>query len=261
MLSPLYPVGLEPRPLEGSYLKLNLHQQKTLTIYSNFIASMDGRISLSNEQGEQVVPASIANKRDWRLYQELAAQADVMLTSARYFRQLEKGCAQDLLPVGQGDYADLLTWRLQEGFKAQPDIVIFSQSLDIPLSSLEPYLAQRHIHIFCPETANKEKWKAFQAIGVELHIAGKEVVEAKEVRRILEVLNYRSAYLIAGPQVHRTLLIGHQLDRLFLTQYFSLLGQTNFHTICTDQMPSCQLKLKTMFLDQEERQLFMQFSL
>ncbi|MDQ6962952.1 MAG: dihydrofolate reductase family protein [Mariprofundaceae bacterium] len=260
MLVPLYPVGLEPCPLIGAYLKLKLHRQQKLLIYSNYIASMDGRISLPNAQGEQVVPASIANKRDWRLYQELAAQADVMLTSARYFRQLAKGCAQDLLPVGQGDYADLLVWRAEQGLKTQADIVIFSRSLAIPLDSLEPYLAQRNIHIFCPETANKDKCKAFQDIGVQLHIAGKEAVQAKEVRQLLEHLNYRSAYMIAGPEVHRTLLIGKQLDRLFLTQYLSLLGQNNFHSITTDAMEACPMTLESMALDQQEGQVFNQFS-
>lgn len=101
----LYPAPPEPTQLEGLYLKLNLHLQVEvgeILIYSNYIASMDGRISLRDTStGRFIVPEAIANKRDWRLYQELAAQSDVMITSARYFRQLAKGEAQDLLPVGQ----------------------------------------------------------------------------------------------------------------------------------------------------------------
>ena len=100
----LYPAPQQKIPLKGLYLSLSLHRQAEsgeVFIYANFIASLDGRISLLDAHGEQGVPASLANKRDWRLYQELAAQSDIMLTSARYFRQLARGNAQDLLPVGR----------------------------------------------------------------------------------------------------------------------------------------------------------------
>ena len=86
----LYPKPHVMVPLEGVYLQLNLHKQGTAKkplIYSNYIASLDGRISVRDaETGEFRVPETIANKRDWRLYQELAAQCDVIITSARYFR-------------------------------------------------------------------------------------------------------------------------------------------------------------------------------
>jgi len=93
----LYPASHRQRTLNGLYLGLNLHRQAEIgdvLIYANYIASVDGRIAVRDEgSGEFVVPPAIANKRDWRLYQELAAQADVMLTSARYFRQLATGVA------------------------------------------------------------------------------------------------------------------------------------------------------------------------
>jgi len=43
------------------------------------------------------VPDSVANPRDWRLFQELAAQADVLVMSARHLRELAAGAAQDSL--------------------------------------------------------------------------------------------------------------------------------------------------------------------
>ena len=82
----LYPPPQRKMSLNGLYLGLRLHREAVegeLFVYANFIASLDGRISLPDSYGEQGVPSSLANKRDWRLYQELAAQADVMLTRAR----------------------------------------------------------------------------------------------------------------------------------------------------------------------------------
>jgi len=45
-----------------------------------------------------MVPRAIANERDWRLFQELSAQADIFLTSGRYLREWAKGQAQEILP-------------------------------------------------------------------------------------------------------------------------------------------------------------------
>jgi len=136
----LFPAA-EGRPLAGLYLGLNLHrlaEADDILIYSNYITSLDGRISLTLDHavGSQV-PADIINRRDWRLYQELAAQADVMITSARYFRQLAQGEAQDLLPVGQQpEYAALLAWRETPGLKSHPALPILSRPLDLPVPAL-----------------------------------------------------------------------------------------------------------------------------
>jgi len=261
MLLPLYPTPSEPRCLEGTYLDLHLHQQQKLTIYSNFIASMDGRIALRHTNHEYVVPKYIANARDWRLYQELAAQSDVMLTSARYFRQLAKGCAQDLLPVGQGKYEDLLAWRREQGLKKQPDVIIFSRSLAIPLRSLSALQRDREIHVFCPEAVCDRQRQQLESQGVRLHLMAVSPAELQPIRTMIHRLGYRSAYMIAGPEVHQTLLREKQLDRLFLTQHLSLLGQHEFHSITTGDFNPCTLTLLSSYFDQKEGQLFMQFQI
>ena len=87
----LYPATGEQYPLEGLYLQHHLHlegQPGTPFIYSNFITSLDGRIALgSSGSTSHKVPSATVNSRDWRLYQELAGQADLLVTSGRYFRQ------------------------------------------------------------------------------------------------------------------------------------------------------------------------------
>ena len=146
----LYPAPSEPCRLQGLYLDLGLHRQAAAgetVIYTNFIASLDGRIALYDAaSGDYGVPEAIANKRDWRLYQELAAQADVLLVSGRYFRQLAKGTAQDLLPLGlEPEYADLHGWRRQQQLSPQPDLFVLSNTLDIPTEALERFRGRRLI--------------------------------------------------------------------------------------------------------------------
>ncbi len=266
---PLFPPSQPPRALNGLYLALNLHRQAIksddLLIYANYIASVDGRISLRDHQsGEFMVPDSIANKRDWRLYQELAAQADVMLTSARYFRQLACGKAQDLLPVGTGKaYADLAEWRQKQGLKAQPDVVILSNSLNIPDQSLMA-LDDRSVFICTSELADDQKINHFTSLGIQVVIAGQQQVEGKLLKQQLIQAGYRSAYMIAGPEVHRSLIEAQVLNRLFLTTRLNLLASDAFHSILHGDLNApAELTLLSLYLDQHEptAQLFAQYSL
>jgi len=265
----LYPHALQPsRALHGLYLTLNLHRQAAkldVLIYANYIASMDGRIALPDAaSGEFMLPSTLANQRDWRMYQELAAQADVMLTSARYFRQLAKGKAQDLLPVGTTDaFADLAAWRQQQGLKHQPDVVIISNSLDIPASALAQ-ITDRRVLVFSSQQADDKRVQNLQSLGVTVVIAGRRNVEGSLLRQQLIKHGYRSAYMIAGPEVHRTLIQAHVLNRLFLTTRLNLLAGDVFHTLLNGNINHpAELELISLYLDQHPSspQLFAQYGL
>jgi len=264
----LFPPGGQMMPLQGLYQAMNLHRQAAagdVLIYANYIASVDGRIALPKAGSDEFeVPAAIANKRDWRLYQELAAQSDVMLTSARYFRQLAKGCAQDLLPVGAGDaYADLLGWRVQQGLKPQPDVMVLSSSLDLPLASLHS-LSDRKVMVVTGTASDAAKRAALEAEGFPVLIAGDVQVEGEMLRRLLIKHGYRSAYMIAGPAVHGTLLSAGVLDELFLTTHLSLLGGDSFYTIAGRELEKpVGLLIRSLYLDQQDAgsQLFARFGM
>ncbi len=258
-VTPLFPTGGEATALRGLYLRLALHRQAAageICIYANYISSLDGRIALpiahddANER-DFAVPTAMANQRDWRLYQELAAQADVMITSARYFRQLAEGRAQDLLPVGREPaYADLRDFRQAAGLKPQPDVVIVSNSLHIPAAALDQ-LRDRQLIVCCSEQADAAAVHALQARGVQVWRAGAQQVFGQRLKQHLIAAGYRSAYMIAGPQVHRTLLADGVLDELFLTTHLSLLGGDHFHTILADHLPQpVTLQLQHLFLDE-----------
>jgi len=261
----LFPASNHPKSLQGLYLACALHKQAAagdVFIYSNYIASLDGRIALRDGQtGEFSVPASIANKRDWRLYQELAAQADVMITSARYFRQLAKGCAQDLLPVGQEpDYADLAVWRAEQGLKPQPDVVIISASLDIPLNAVKS-LKNRRFWVLTVQDADAVRTKKLEDAGVTVVQAGVGQVNGKALKSFLIEHGYRSAYMIAGPAIHHTLLADDVLNRLFLTTHLSLLGKNEFHSILQGNMNPVNAELRSLYLDHEGGQMFGQYDI
>lgn len=265
----LHPAPREETPLAGLYLGLNLHRQAAdgeVFIYSNYIASVDGRISLRDGgRGQCIVPEAITNKRDWRLYQELAAQSGVMITSARYFRQLARGEAQDLLPVGKSrDYADLPGWRRSEGLDAQPAVAIVSNSLDIPTKALDR-VHDRDIYVFTTEQADPVREMALRRHGAHvIHAGSSEGVNGGTLRRKLAGLGFSSACMIAGPQVHGMLIRAGALDRLFLTTHHALLGGDAFHTILQGALPApSRLELQSLYLDAEldSPQMFAQYSL
>jgi hypothetical protein len=92
-------LALYPEPertaLEGIYLSHDLRRCRRGVdpfVYSNFIASLDGRIAVADPQGgEPEIPSATANPRDWRLLLELAAPADALIVSGRYVRKVGRG--------------------------------------------------------------------------------------------------------------------------------------------------------------------------
>ncbi|PIW50607.1 MAG: pyrimidine reductase [Zetaproteobacteria bacterium CG12_big_fil_rev_8_21_14_0_65_54_13] len=265
----LFPADGQNMALHGLYRSLNLHRQAAagdVLIYANYIASVDGRIAVPKRgSSESEVPAAIANPRDWRLYQELAAQSDVMLTSARYFRQLAKGCAQDLLPVGAGEaYSDLVQWRREQGLKPQPDVMVLSSSLDLPLASLHS-LTDRNVMIVTGAESDVVKRASLEAEGFRVLVGGDDgQVDGRVLKQLLITHGYRSAYMIAGPEVHGTLLSAGVLDELFLTTHLSLLGGDGFYTIAGRQLDrTVKLQLRSLYLDQQDAgsQLFARYGM
>ena len=224
-------------------------------IYSNFIASLDGRIALPGEnRNTHQVPPAIANARDWRLFQELAAQADLLITTARFFRQEASNEAQAELPVGMSpEFDDLRDWRTSHNLKPQPDIAIFSASLDIPEESLKCY-SDRQVYIITGEDADKEQLKRLTSnSNLKVIFSGTgNLVNAHSLRTQLAKLGYQRVYAIAGPSVLHALADGDALDRLYLTTAHCIIGGTEFDTFTRGEelLPALHLPLRALYLDQ-----------
>ncbi len=249
--------------LEGLYLRLNLHHEASegeVLIYSNYVASIDGRISRYNPTTDNdEVPNSLANERDWRLYQELAAQSDVLVTSARYFRQLASGTAQEMLPVGH-KYQDLMAWRIQQRLKKQPAVAILSRTLEIPLDAIE-LLQERQIYVFTSDTASTDKRALLETYGVKVISAGETGVEGIRLREGLIDCGFKSAYMIAGPEVHGTLIAAGVLNRMFLTTRFTFLGNEHTHGLCEGGLSvPPEMNLQALYRDEKGQQLFADYA-
>lgn len=252
----LYPPPTDSLPLQRLYLEHplhHIHSEPDGLVYSNFVTSLDGRVAVPRPgRHSHGVPPEIGNARDWRLYQELAAQADLLITSARYFRQYAQGEAQDQLPVGPCEkFPDLCQWRLDQGLPAQPDVAILSASLDIPEAALQA-IPGRRIHVLTGSRADAQRQAALQTLGIEVHQAGpSDKVEGRAAIDCLRQLGYRSIYVIAGPSVFYTLVQAGVLQRLYLTLAQRLLAGEAFDTLtwgaALQEVPS--LRLRSLFYD------------
>lgn len=232
----LYPQPLEAVALEGLYLDhplVSSERAERLFVYGNFVMSLDGRIAIAHPpDGHQSVPSTTANPRDWRLFQELAGHADVLISSGRYLRDLAAGQAQDALPVGSARaFSDIHRWRRHESLAAQPDVVFLSEDLDFPLP--QALLQQgRTIRIFTVDTPPSAPLVELAAKGVSVErFPGSGRIDGSDVVARLTALGYRRAYCVAGPQVLHTLVSAGCLDTLFLTTVHRLLGGQGFATI------------------------------
>lgn len=253
----LYPASGARHRLRGLYLNQMPpagSSQVTPFIYSNFVSSLDGRIALPGPgRNSHQVPPAIANSRDWRLFQELAAQADLLITSGRYFRQTAAQEAQAELPVGQAaEFEDLREWRIGNGLAPQPDIAVFSASLDIPLSSIREY-RDRRLYVITGAEADAAGLRRLSTRShAEIITCGTEGhVDASLLRAELAARGYRNVYAIAGPAVLHTLVQGNALDRLYHTTAHCLLGGTRFDTFVrgSELDPARSMPLRAMYFD------------
>ncbi|MEE9343582.1 MAG: dihydrofolate reductase family protein [Gammaproteobacteria bacterium] len=251
----LFPPNGKKQSLEGLYLSENIrqcHDQNEPFIYSNFVTSIDGRIALPVEgKITHQVPPAIGNARDWRLFQELAAQADILITTSRYFRQASVQEAQDTLPVGPA-FSDLKDWRKEQGLKEQPDLAVFSASLNIPVAALAPY-RKRRIFIFTGQQSDPEKRTLLENEShARIIVCGEGTgVDGGRLRAAFTSLNYSTIYAIAGPRVLHTLANGKALDRLYLTTAHRLLGGNKFDTISSGSqlLPAMDMPLLSLYYD------------
>ncbi len=252
----LYPEPAGEVALEGAYLALDLskhhHQQTKPLVYANFVQSLDGRIAVPRTHGSDIlsVPTSTANSRDWRLFQELAAQADVLLSSGRYLRDWAAGRAQEILQVDDKRFSDLRSWRAERGLVEHPDIAILSESLDFEVPELLQTGGRKAL-VFTTEKADPGRIEALKPLVSRVVIAGKEGVEGKLLVEALAGMGYRSIYSAAGPRVLHTLLSAQVLDRLYLTVTPMLLGGERFAGILEGSLlePPIKMRIESVFLD------------
>jgi riboflavin biosynthesis pyrimidine reductase len=252
----LFPAPHATLPLRGRYLAAEHRQTCDADrpcVYANFVTSLDGRIALhDNLRDKAYLPDALTNPNDFRLFLELQAQADCLITHGGYLRDLAAGRLGNILQVGIQEAADdLPAWRESQGLPAQPDILIASASLDFPMpQAIDP--EQQRVMIATGQNADPEKIHHWQEAGYKVLLCGPDQhVEGRALIDALSARGYRSIYLAAGPQMLETMLLQQQLDRLYLTQSHQFLGGETFHTPIPGKQGGDygRFRLETLYLD------------
>jgi riboflavin biosynthesis pyrimidine reductase len=252
----LYPASGREMPLKGLYLGEDLRAQSDdlgrAFVYTNFITSLDGRIAIPHPSGSgMTVPKQTANERDWRLFQELAVQADVLITSGRYLRDYVEGRAQEILRVYEDpSFSDLREWREQQDMPAFPDLAVVSGSLKFPLPDLLTW-GDRSVVVITTENADPERLKTMRESVTDVIIAGEKRVEGKPLVEGLAKLGYKTIYNTTGPKVMHLLLKDSVLNRLYLTLAQRLLGGSPYSSIVEGELlqPAKDFHLRSLYLD------------
>ena len=254
----LHPSTGEKRPLRGLYLDQGLFHQSTDVkrpfLFTNYITSLDGRIAIPHHSKPGMkVPESTANARDWRLFQELRAQADLLITSGRYLRDISDGRAQENLAIyDDPEFADLGRWRQAQAMPLEPDLAVLSASLnfDIPPKTVQD---GRRLWVFTTENADPERVRELERGGATVLRSGPARVDGQLLVQHLADAGYQSVFATAGPKVLHTLLSAGQLDRLYLTFAHRLLAGDPFSSILEGPLLASALdfELHSLFLDAE----------
>jgi riboflavin biosynthesis pyrimidine reductase len=256
----LYPLPTQEMPLRGAYLAHDVRQHARRSgkafVYANFVASIDGRIAVPRAEDEGLaVPQGTANDRDWRLFQELAAQADLIISSGRYLRDWAAGRAQEILQVDDPRFADLRAWRQDRGLAPQPDIAILSRSLRFPIPDVLTAGGRRAV-VFTtaapdPGRVGPNRVKEIESRAGPVIVAGEDSVDGTTLVQRMAELGYHTVYSAAGPRVLHLLAAGGALDRLYLTHAHRLLGGESYASIVEGALfePPVDLALNTIYLD------------
>lgn len=252
----LYPAPSHEVSLRGLYLEhdLRAHAEGLDRVFvcANFVGSLDGRIAVPDPSGKGVTLAeAITNPRDWRLFQELVVQADILITSGRYLREYAEGVKQEILQIyDDPQFEDLRDWCLSRGVPPQPDLAVVSNRLDfdIPPALLED---NRSLLIFTTKSADPDQIQRLKKQGAKILFTGEESVNGRELCAHMTELGYKTAYSGAGPKVLHLLASSGVLDRLYLTFVNRLLGGEPYASILEGPLldPPLDLQLNTLYFD------------
>jgi len=263
----LFPVPSESASIQGLYLGHHIHQLGTPHapfVYANFLSSMDGRIALEDAvSGNSFIPKHLTSASDFALFMELHAQADCLITHGGYLRALDQGRLGNILQIRDDN---LKAWRIEQGLKPNPAVIIASASLDFPMhDSLVD--TDQQVFIATGKNADPEKVEYWQKLGYSVLVTGEEqMVQGAPLVKVLGALGYQSIYLIAGPQMLETMIQDQQLSRMYLTVTHQLLGGKDFRTLLTGSMlgEEGNLVLEGLYYEHksppEFGQFFMQFA-
>jgi len=254
--------GVE-RELHGLHLSHDVRSRigsNSSFVFSGFISSIDGRIGVEDTVG---APRALRNDRDWTLFQELMVQADVVLVSGRYVRDVGRGAAMSIIPDPTDDgVGDLISYRTERGLPARPAVAVVTRSGGFD-AAVAARLSDRVLVLHGAE-ADAETLRSWTDAGLDpAHVGTDGGVDVGRLMTALKEKGHRFVFSAAGPKVLAMLVPA--LDALYLTLGAQLLGGKNFMTLLEgdELVPSRGFTIETAYLDRYgpagTSQLFLEF--
>jgi riboflavin biosynthesis pyrimidine reductase len=223
MINQVFPVKRQV-PLEGSYLDQRLMDRAAeigrSLVLTDFLTDENGVIAKATREGHFEIPATFKNSSDWGRYQELMAQADVIISGGSYFKRL--ATSQDILYQFEpgNTFEKLGQWRLNAGFKKRsPDVAIVTRDLDfeIPEKLIQ---SGRRIFIFTTDAIAKSDTARSLSNGNTVIIgSGEGRVEGdRMIATLSNDMGYRVIMMVSGPHILDLLLKAERMDLIYVTQ-------------------------------------------
>ena len=223
MINQVFPVKRQV-PLEGLYLDQRLMDRaaelgRTLVL-TDFLTDQNGVIAKATKDTHFEIPAALKNSSDWGRYQELMAQADVLISGGSYFKRL--ATSQDILYQFEpgNAFETLGQWRLNAGYKKRgPDVAIVTRDLDFELPK-KLIQSGRRIVIFTTDSmANSDKAKSLSNVNTVIIGSGEGRVEGgRMIATLSNDMGYRVIMMVTGPHILDLLLKAERMDLIYVTQ-------------------------------------------
>jgi riboflavin biosynthesis pyrimidine reductase len=223
MIDQVFPVKRQV-PLEGLYLDQRLldraAQIRRSLVLTDFLTDKNGVIAKATKDGRFEIPAALKNASDWGRYQELLAQADVLISGGSYFKRL--ATSQDILYQFEpgNAFENLGQWRLNAGYKKRsPDVAIVTRDLDFEIPE-QLRQSDRRIVIFTTDSmAKSNKARSLSNVNTAIIGSGEERVEGGQlIGSLSNDMGYRVIMMVTGPRILDLLLKAERMDLIYVTQ-------------------------------------------
>jgi riboflavin biosynthesis pyrimidine reductase len=220
-------------------------------VYSNFIISLDGRVSVADKTTRiQKVPEANTNINDITLFMQLLAQSDVVVTTGRHLRAVERHHENNMLSLHIEQDAGLIQWRLRQGLSAQPDLMVFSETLRLPDTRNLPF-EQSPISVITWSKPDKRLEEDLIRKGYTVLVGPAAEFNRRDFLSFLQELKYKAVYSVAGPSIFSQLIRYNIVQRLYLTITQIMLGGDQVNTITSGLMfeQPKRFSLKELYFD------------
>jgi riboflavin biosynthesis pyrimidine reductase len=215
-------------PLAGLYLgerlaDLSVKIGRSLVV-TDFLTDRNGIIAKADERHNFMVPSELRNSSDWQLFQELMAQADVIISGEAYLKRISTlgSHAQNIFSQFEPGRAfeKLGDWRLSAAYKRRsPDLAIVSRNLDFNFPEGVLRSGRRIVVFTTYSQAGSKKATALIDAGGIVVGSGETGVEGKRMIDFLsKEMDYRVIMMATGPSVLQLLLEAKRLDIFYVTE-------------------------------------------